>query len=166
VPLQVELFPAFFRRFAPGRDAELVLVEGESSCFYHPAKKAVVPCDACGRFLCALCDCELRGQHFCPNCLEVGKQKGHIQNLENQRLLYGQIAFALTVIPMAVIFGIYFTFITAPLALFVAIRYWKAPPSLVRRGRIYYVLAIILALLQLAGWVIFGYLLFSGKINA
>src|SRR5689334_13554458 len=67
--LQVEVFPAFFRPIAKGRDADPLLVDGEASCFYHPQKKASLPCDACGRFLCALCDCELHGQHFCPGCL-------------------------------------------------------------------------------------------------
>src|SRR5438128_1733856 len=70
--LQVEIFSAFFRPLAQGRPGETLLVETESSCFYHPQKKAVVPCDACGRFLCALCDCELQGKHFCPACLETG----------------------------------------------------------------------------------------------
>src|SRR5437016_10234951 len=75
-PLQVEVFPAFFRPITVGRDGEALLVDTESSCFYHPQKKASVPCDACGRFLCALCDCELHGQHYCPTCLETGRKKG------------------------------------------------------------------------------------------
>src|SRR5215472_15595335 len=80
-PVQVEVFPAFFRKTDAGPGAEAVMVEGESSCFYHPQKKAVTPCAACGRFLCALCDCELNGQHFCPACLETGRTKGKIKSL-------------------------------------------------------------------------------------
>lgn len=38
------------------------------------------------------------------------------------------------------------------MALFVAIRYWNAPRSLVRRTRIRFVAAIVLAVLQIAGW--------------
>src|SRR5580765_4769226 len=75
-PLQVEIFPAFFRPIAAGANAEALMLEGEASCFYHPQKKAVRPCDGCGRFLCALCDCELQGEHFCPACLEGGGKKG------------------------------------------------------------------------------------------
>ena len=59
VPLQVEVFPALFRRINPGSSGEAILVEGESSCFYHPQKKAVIPCQGCGRFLCALFLCIL-----------------------------------------------------------------------------------------------------------
>jgi len=42
----------------------------------------------------------------------------------------------------------YLTFITAPAALFIAIRYWKAPRSLVHRSQIRLVLAMIFASLQ------------------
>jgi len=149
VPLRVEVFPALFRPVGRGQTGETLLVEGESSCFYHPQKKAVRPCDGCGRFLCALCDCELAGKHFCPACLETGKTKGKIKNLENQRTLYDGIALSLAVYPLLIF---YFTLVTAPIALFVTIRFWNAPRSIVRRTRIRYVVAIILALLQISGW--------------
>src|SRR6267142_6972300 len=127
-PLQVEVFPALFRRTAPPVSGEIILVEGEAACFYHPAKKAVLPCHGCGRFLCALCDCELNGQHFCPACLEAGKTRGRIKSLDHKRTLYDSIALSMAVYPMLIF---YFTVITAPMTLFVAIRYWKSPPSLV-----------------------------------
>ena len=152
VPLQVDIFPAFFRVTNPGQSGEAIMVEGESGCFYHPQKKAVLPCDSCGRFLCTLCDCELRGEHFCPVCLETGKSKGKIKSLENQRILYDSVALSLALYPLVIF---YFTIITAPMALFVAIRYWKSPLSLVRRSRYRFVIAMIVALLQIAGWVIF-----------
>jgi hypothetical protein len=151
VPLQVEIFPALFRNINPGGSGEAIMVEGESSCFYHPQKKAVLPCDSCGRFLCALCDCELNAQHFCPACLEAGKTKGKIKSLDHKRTLYDSIALSLAVYPMLIF---YFTVITAPMTLFVAIRYWKSPPSLVHRSKIRFVVAIIVALLQVVGWVI------------
>src|SRR5438046_1925263 len=66
--LQVEIFPAFLRPLAEGQHGETILVEGEASCFYHPRKRAVIPCSACGRFLCALCDVELNNEHLCPVC--------------------------------------------------------------------------------------------------
>jgi hypothetical protein len=149
VPLQVEIFPALFRKINPGQSGEAVMVEGESSCFYHPQKKAVLPCDGCGRFLCALCDCQLNSQHFCPACLEAGRTKGKIKSLENQRTLYDSIALSLAIYPILIF---YFTIITAPMALFVAIRYWTSPPSLVHRSKIRFVVAIIFALLQIVGW--------------
>jgi len=156
--LQIEVFPALFRQLAPGSNAETVMVEGESTCFYHPNKKAVLPCEACGRFVCALCDCELHGQHYCPACLEVGRKKGKIKSLENQRTLYDSIALSLTIFPLLIF---YFTLITAPMALYIAIRYWNAPRSIIHRTKIRYVIAIVLAALQIIGWGVGGYLLIS-----
>src|SRR6266446_893460 len=76
--LQVHLFPAFAREVAVVA-AEPALIEGESSCFYHPHKKALLACEGCGRFLCALCDVEIGGVHRCPRCLEAGKRKQLLQ---------------------------------------------------------------------------------------
>lgn len=160
VPLQVEVFPALFRRIHPGQSGETIMVEGESSCFYHPQKKAVVPCAGCGRFLCALCDCELNGQHFCPACLETGKSKGKIKTLENQRTRYDTIALGLAILPVLIF---YLTIVTAPMTLFVAIRYWNAPQSIVRRTRFRFILAIVIALLQIGGWTAFFILIATSK---
>src|SRR5438874_6597524 len=103
-PLQVDIFPALFRPLQTGRSGEAVVVETESSCFYHPQKKAVVHCEGCGRFLCALCDCELHGQHYCPQCLETGKRKGKIKSLENERTRYDSIALGLAIAPLLIFY--------------------------------------------------------------
>jgi len=157
-PLQVEVFPAFFRRIAPGRDGEIVMVEGESTCFYHPQKKAIVPCEGCGRFLCALCDCELHGEHFCPACLETGRKKGKIKRLENERVVYDDVALALAILPLLIP---YFTLLTAPVALYLALRYWNTPRSILHRTKWRFVCAIIFATLELIGWGLVFYFLFS-----
>jgi hypothetical protein len=148
---RIELFPAFFRPVRVTQPGELAMVDGEASCFYHPQKKAAVPCAACGRFLCSLCDCELHGQHYCPGCLETGRKKGKIKNLENERTLYGGVALSLALLPLLIF---YFTIFTAPMALYVAIRHWKSPRSLVRPGNTAFVLAILFATLELVGWAV------------
>jgi len=149
-PLQVEIFPAFFRKIAPGQKAEAVMVEGESSCFYHAQKKAVRPCDACGRFLCALWDCELNGQHFCPTCLDVGRSKGKIKNLDNHRTRYDSIALLLAILSVVLFFTIVIPPILVAMSLYIAIRHWKAPQSLVRQSRTRMLVAVFIALAGLA----------------
>jgi hypothetical protein len=157
--VQAEVFPALFRRAARGVEGEQVLLEDEASCFYHPLKKAVRPCDGCGRFLCALCDCELNGQHYCPSCLEAGRKKGKIKNLENHRTNYDSLALTLVLGPLVLSLTIVFysafllTIFTAPAAIFIAIRHWNSPRSIVHRTKIRFVLAIILGVLELIGWV-------------
>jgi hypothetical protein len=156
VELQVEAFPALFRDLTPGREAEALVVDTEASCFYHPQKKAVLPCEGCGRFLCALCDCELQGQHFCPVCLETGKKKGRIQRLENERTLYDSIALSLAVYPLLIF---YLTTFTAPVAVFIALWRWNAPRSIIHRTRLRLILAIVIASLEIAGWAVGIYFL-------
>jgi len=148
-PLQIEVFPALFRRFTPGSAGETIIEESDASCFYHAQKKAVVPCEGCGRFLCALCDCELHGQHLCPACLEVGKKKGKIKSLENHRVLYDSTALALAAYPLLIF---YFTIVTAPMALYLAIRHWNTPTSIIHRTKVRFVVAITLAILEIIGW--------------
>lgn len=149
--LRVAVFPALFHREATV-PAECVMAEGEASCFYHPEKKAAVVCDACGRFLCALCDVEFNGQHLCPSCLESGQQKGKIAKLQNTRTRHDRIALAMALLPMLII---YLTIFTAPVTLFYAIRHWKSPASIVpNRRHLNLIIAMIIASLQICGWIL------------
>jgi hypothetical protein len=150
--VQVEVFPAALRSAGPGSAGEAVLIEGEASCFYHPAKKAVVPCESCGRFLCAICDIELSGQHLCPACLESGRKKGRLQQLENRRTLYDNLALATAFYPLLTVWG---TLIGAPIALYLSIRYWNAPSSAIPRSKWRFILAIVIALAELGTWAAF-----------
>jgi hypothetical protein len=147
--LQVEVFPALFRERAVGQSGEAVAGESESSCFYHAQKKAVITCEACGRFLCALCDVEMHGQHLCPACLESGARKGKLKNLQNQRTLYDSMALGLALITIPLFFA---AIITAPIVLYLAIRHWKTPSSMIPRTRVRMQIAVVLAILELIGW--------------
>ena len=149
-PVKVEVFPAALRPPGPGSTGEAVLVEGEASCFYHPAKKAVVPCESCGRFLCAVCDVELNGAHLCAACVESGKKKGRLKHLDNRRTLYDTLALQTAVLPLLLWPT---TIIGGPVALYIAVRYWNAPSSVIPRTKWRAVLAIVIALVQIAGWV-------------
>jgi hypothetical protein len=144
-----ELFPAFQRPLPSGHDGAAVLTEEEAACFYHPRKQAVVPCDACGRFLCALCDCELKGRHLCPGCLERGRKEGKLRGLEHQRLLYDNIALSLAIYPLLIF---YLTLFTAPMVVYLSIRHWNSPSSILPRTKVRYVIALLLALMQIGGW--------------
>lgn len=143
------MFPAFMEETAPVV-AEKVADDTEASCFYHPAKRAVLACDGCGRFICALCEVEMEGRHLCPQCLESGQRKGKLASLEAKRTLYADIALALTIFPL--IFFFYLTFITAPAALFVLFWYRKAPDSLVRRRSVQWWLALVFAIAEIGVW--------------
>ena len=149
---QAAVFPALFRPIEKGAAGERIGLEGDAGCFYHPGRRAVLACEGCGRFLCALCDVPLGGQHLCPACIEGGKRKGKLTNLNRHRVLYDDIALALAVYPLVIPgFGWFLSPLTAPACLFVSFRYWKQPLGVVRQSRWRFVLAILLSLLTLVG---------------
>jgi hypothetical protein len=67
--------------------------------------------------------------------------------LENRRTLYDNVALVVATLPFLMVWP---TIITAPMAIFLSIRYWKAPSSIVRRTKVRFVLAIVFALLEIA----------------
>ena len=153
--LRVDVFPAFYRSLEKGRSGESLQIDKEAGCFYHPQKKAAVPCSACGRFLCALCDVPLNGRHLCPACLEKGKTNGKIKNLETHRTCYDTIALLVAMLPILIFFFPWFSIFTAPLAIYLTVKHWKTPTSIIPRTKIRFILAFALASLQIAGWIFF-----------
>lgn len=153
------VFPALFRPPEKGQAGEAVLTNEEASCYYHPDKKASIACEACGRFLCALCDVSLAGQHLCTACVETGKRKGHLPKIHPNHVLYDEIALSLALLPLLVW---PFTLITAPAAVWMCFRHWKTPLSIVPRTKIRFWLALLFATLQIAAWIIFFVFLIRG----
>jgi hypothetical protein len=149
-PHATYVFPAFFSKIDQAANAAAIVAEGEASCFYHPRKRAVVPCDQCGRFLCSLCQVEFLGQNWCPGCIEAHRQKGQLSNLDSSRPLYDNMALVLATLPAVLVWP---TIITAPMSLYVAARYWRKPSSLVPRTKIRFYVAVLLAVLQIVGWL-------------
>lgn len=153
--VKIRVFPALHKPLSTGTVGERVVMDNEAGCFYHPGKKAVIPCDSCGRFLCALCDVELNDRHLCPGCLESGRAKGKLKHLDRERVLYDNIALRVAVYPVALLIFWFLTFITAPAAIFISIRYWNTPTSLLPRTKNRFVLSIIFALVQIGFWAWF-----------
>jgi hypothetical protein len=87
-----------------------------------------------------------------PMCLEKGKTKRKIKNLENHRVCYDKIALFVALISMLFIWP---TLISAPFVLFMVIRYWNAPRSIIPRTKIRFILAFGIACLQIVAWVLF-----------
>jgi hypothetical protein len=155
--LTAYLFPALSSSTLSAQAPENLLTDSQASCFYHPGKKAVIACAGCGRFLCGLCDLEWQDQHLCSSCLASGKKKGKIKNLENHRVLYDQITFSLSLVPL-LMWPV--TCLTAPMTLYMAARYWNAPTSLLPRTKYRFVLAVLIALVEIALWAWFLAIIF------
>lgn len=152
------IFPALLAAPPETSAGEMIVADAESSCFYHPSKRAETVCDHCGRFVCGLCDIPLTGGHFCPVCVEQGHTTAVGRGRQQERgrgepeiTHYDTIALDVSFWP---IFTFFFTLFTAPIALYLALRYWRTPQGILKRGRWRAVLAIVLSVVQIGFWVL------------
>jgi hypothetical protein len=159
-PARADVFPALFTKLGGESAGAASVSEAEASCFYHPQSRATVACENCGRFLCALCDLEINGRHLCSTCLNAGKKKGKLRDLERERVLYDHAALTLAILPLL---AWPFTSLSAPAVVYIVIRYWNAPGSIVRRGRkVRFSIAMIIALAEIGGWIALIYFVIRG----
>jgi hypothetical protein len=156
----IDAFPALFDRPAPLQKEELELAEGEASCFHHASKRAATSCSRCGRFLCALCALELGGETWCATCLSTGATEKRVHSLETRRILWDSVALGIAIIPLVTLIGLYFLIFTAPAAIFVALRYWNRPGSVLPRTKGRFVLTIAIASAELGLWSFMAYMVF------
>jgi hypothetical protein len=140
--------------------------EGESTCFYSPNRKATKVCGHCGVFVSDAWAAQWGSETVCLKCLEQLRSKNVDQRFEASRKLWDNIALGMIVVPFVVAFlllctliGYPFAFMvlmltlfTAPAAIFIALRYWNAPRSLVPRGRMRLVLALLFGVFLLCAW--------------
>lgn len=146
----VEVFPALFRESGTARTGEAITIEGEASCYYHSHKRAVAICASCGRFICSLCETELAGSCLCPSCIDLGRQNEELETLVTQRTLHDSLALSIALLPM-LFFPV--TIISAPIVIYLVIRHWKKPGSILPRTKIRLVCAFLIALAQISGWL-------------
>ncbi len=139
-------FPAIEQSRA-GAAPEAIREDSEASCFFHPDSRAAVPCNECGRFLCNLCDIELDGKHLCSACFQSGFSSNKITTLETRRTMYDTMALALATLPVLLFWP---ALISAPAAIYLVIRRWRTPLSVVPRTKIRFILAAIFALTEIS----------------
>ena len=150
---ELYLYPAYFQEMLPVAGSEAKLLESEASCFHHPDKRAVVSCETCGRFLCDLCRVDFEEKNLCLSCFDVLRKTEGVWKLQRRCILWDNIALSLAVLPLLFWF---ITIVTAPVALYITFRHWReGSTSIVLRTRVRYVLAFIIAGLQLLGWGFF-----------
>ncbi len=149
VPIRVDAFPALLQNVTPGENGERLILDDDAGCYYHPDKKAVIACESCGRFLCALCDLEMHGRHLCAACLETGTKTKSIKTLETRRTLYDNMALHISIVSLLFWF---FSFITAPVVIYLVVRHWRSQSSIMPRTKIRFMAAFLIAGLQIAAW--------------
>lgn len=148
--IRINVFPAYIRKAPKAETGQILIIDDEASCFYHPSKKAVIPCSSCGRFLCSLCDVEMNGEHICFSCIANKKSKGELKDLETHRTLYDSVAIRMAVLPL--LFFLWATIITAPISIYIVFKYWKKPSSIIERSKVRFIAAFCIAAVQIGGW--------------
>jgi hypothetical protein len=142
-------FPAL--NFTPAKTVpKAVLVAEHATCFFHAENQAEVVCESCGRMLCAVCAIDYSGRRLCPSC--ISQSRTAPTQSSKPRVLYDGIALALAFFPM-LLWPV--TLVTSPIALGMVIYGWKKPGSIVATSRKKLVIVGILAVLQIAAWLVF-----------
>lgn len=151
--MRVALFPALQRRMDAVSGDRVSGVAVEAVCFFHPDRKAERYCEHCGRLVCSLCDLDVGRAHLCPSCAASRRTSGEDTALQTEAVRYDRIAIALTVYPLVIIPLFYFIILTAPAAIVMAIRGLSKQKTVIPRPRYRFVLAILLGVAELVGWV-------------
>lgn len=133
--------------------AHIPRADEQAGCFYHPGRVADSLCERCGRFVCTLCAVEFKGLNHCPACLRQRLEQGDTPDAVRRYIRYDTIALLLAIIPLVLLFIWPFTIATGPMALYMGVRYWNRPVSLVTSGRGRLTVAILIGLLQTLGWI-------------
>jgi hypothetical protein len=159
-------YPACFVAGQVITQADLRREEEDASCFYHESKRAVHSCSQCGKFVCALCSAQIGDAVLCPGCVVAGEKKGAgnmtAERLERGRSLYDSMALIVATLPALTIS---FSIIGGPVAVYLALRYWKRPGSIVRRYQWRKWLALGLGLAETGGWIwLFTYLALQRRV--
>ena len=81
-----------------------------------------------------------------------------MKSLENHRTLYDSMALWLALFPL-ILYP--FVIVTAPIAVFIAIRYWHKPSSILPRTNIRKILAIVIGSIEIFVAGVLLYFVFS-----
>ncbi len=152
--IRTDVFPAAVRVEKADIGSKTLVIEDDAGCYYHPSKQAVIPCSACGRFLCTLCDIDMDGKHICFPCMESKQKKNQSNQLETHRFLYDSLALWLCILPVITVFVFWVSIFTAPAAFYITIRHWNSRGSIAPRGKRWRsVLALVLSSAQIVSWI-------------
>ncbi len=146
--VETTVFSAAFRSHSVPRD--LLIESGEAGCFFHPDRIAVSPCSHCGRFLCNLCLIDWSGSSLCIACIEVFQKAPQSSFLSADRFHFDSLALALATVPALLISP---SIVSAPLALGMVLFTFRKQTSIAPRYKWRFILAGVLAFLQIAGWI-------------
>ncbi len=152
LPAEILLFSAFYRE-DENRHAVLQALTGDATCFNHPERQALSVCDNCGRLLCGVCSIAFNERTLCAACLhrEQAQAERDGKGFNARRSRFDQMALTAIVVS---VFVWPLSFVTASYALYLSVRHWRTPLSLLPYSRWRFVVASLMAIGILAGWAV------------
>lgn len=140
---------------------------GDAVCFYNAHRKATKTCSHCGVFISEAWSAQWGREVVCLKCLGDLRNVRKDPKFEARRVLWDNIALGAALLPGLVCVALLFlgplgavlmtlpliaSMVTAPMALGLSVYAWNKPRSMVPRGRARVVWALLLSILQCAGW--------------
>lgn len=157
----VYLFPAVVRS-SNSANAETMMEGGQASCFFHKEAPATALCDVSGRMICDLCKTGWNGKTVSMAALQSLVKGDSSSGNITSRINWDTIALTLVILPILVW---PLLVLTPPIALGICLFKWRAGvTSIVRRSRWRYVVAAIIAILEIL-WGAFFWVGFLSAIN-
>jgi len=151
---------AYAALMAPTHAASIVelAAEGEAACFDHAGRRAVGSCARCGRYLCRLCEVDVKGVTRCPSCVALASS---VSAFATSRNLFDSTAL---ILPLVSLLVYPLTLIAAPASLVLSVLKWNSPLSLVRQYRWRFVAAMLISTGEIVGWTALIAALVSGRL--
>ncbi len=145
------VFPRAVEARPPAR-LQAAAVAGDAVCFFHASAAAERACDACGRYVCHLCDVELEGRHYCPTCVENPGAAAPQKALTSSEFQYDSMVLSLSLLWILVWPS---WILVMPYCLIVTVRHWKSPRRYLLPRSPWRFVAGDLLLFTLSGSIIF-----------
>jgi hypothetical protein len=146
--VEATVFPAALRQTSIASDQ--VVLSDEAACFFHAESVAAVACSNCGRFLCHFCRIEWSGRDLCVTCVDGLRRPGNSVALESRRFHFDSLALALATVPSLLVFP---SFVTAPVALGLALVTIRKSCSITPRSKWRFVAAMLVSVAVIGCWV-------------
>ncbi len=143
----MRVFPRFYRGYASEEKA-IVAADDEARCAFFPELRAEKVCDECGCFMSSRATVNWGGRDTCMPCLYRLREVRKSPEYAGKASLHDRRALAM------VTWLAPFTLFTAPIALFVLLRYRNEPAGFVPRKRVVWWIAFVLASGWLFAWLV------------
>jgi hypothetical protein len=99
----------------------------QARCYFHEERTAEAPCQACGRFVCQLCQVEIEGRRLCPECFNRRADDGSLLSMRTREVRHDSLAAQLGWVWIPFVTFLIPLPVCAISVLYLTIRYYKEP---------------------------------------